>query len=483
MNFGEILRASAAAEPERLAVSAGAERITYGELCDRALRVAGALHERGVVPGDVVAVMLPNGVDFAAAYYGTLFAGAAVACINPLLAPAGVDGVLADSGARIAIGRDPVPRSGVTVLDPDAAGAGARLPAPVPRDDADTGLLLYSSGTTAEPKAAEMTHGNLSWSSAALLAIVGRPSAALCAAPFFQGFGLGCGMNAMIRAGASIFTRERWDAAAALAAIERERLPLILVVPAMCHDLLGLPDLRERDTSALRLCLTGAAAMPEELLLRFEREFGCEVLEGYGCAEALRAAMNHPGRRRPGSIGLPLDGMEYRIADAGGTGVAEGVGELLIRGPNVMRGYWRKPEATAEVMRDGWLRTRDLAYATEEGFLWVVGRVDDVISRGGYKVHPVEVERVLCEHPGVAEAAVIGLPDERLGNEVGAAVVPASGYDLDADELRAFVRERVARWKYPRRIWTVESLPHGFTGKVLRREVRPPPPERSDVPG
>jgi long-chain acyl-CoA synthetase len=319
-----------------------------------------------------------------------------------------------------------------------------------------------------------MTHGGLAWSSAAVPRAIGEPSAALCAAPFFQGFGQGCGMNAMVWAGATIHTQERWNAAAALDTLERERVPLLQVVPAMCHDLLGLPDLHERDTSALRLCLTGAAAMPKELLLRFERELGCEVLEGYGVTEALRVAMNRPGRRRPGSIGLPLDGVEYRLADPGRGDLEDEPGELLIRGPNVMLAYWRKPEATAEVLRDGWLHTRDIARVDAEGFLWVVGRVDDMISRGGYKVHPAEVEHTLREHPGVADAAVVGVPSERLGSEIGAAVVVENGYELDADELREFMRERIARWKYPRLIWSVPSLPRGATGKLLRREVEPP---------
>jgi long-chain acyl-CoA synthetase len=476
MNFADTLRASAAAHPERAAVCRGPERVTYGELYDRALRIAGSLRERDHDAGSVVAVMLSNGPDFVAAYFGALLAGTVVTAVNPLLTPGEVDQLLANAGARTLIGGDPErpPTAGVTRLDPDAAAGAEPLPGPVPREDGETALLLYSSGTTAGPKAAEMTHRNLTWSSDAVVAAIGEPSASLSVAPFFQGFGQGCGMNAMLRAGATIHTQERWNAAAALDTLERERVPVLQAVPAMCHDLLELPDMRERDRSALRLCLTGGAATPEGLLRRFEDEFDCQVLEGYGVTEALRVAMNRPGRCRAGSIGLPLDGVEHRIVDGDGREVEDGPGELVIRGPNVMRGYWGRPEATAEVIRDGWLHTRDLAYEDEDGFLFVIGRMDDLISRGGYKVHPVEVERVLCEHPAVAEAAVVGVPDERLGSEIGAAVVLEDGHELDAGELREFMRERVARWKYPRHVWTVAELPRGFTGKLLRREVVPP---------
>jgi long-chain acyl-CoA synthetase len=477
MNFAETLRASAAAYPERAAVCCASERVTYAELYDRALRIASALRERGHVAGSVVAVMLQNGPEFVAAYFGVLLAGSIVTAVNPLLAPGEVDRLLENAGARTLIGGDPErppAAPGVARIDPAEAAGAEPLAEPVPRADDDTALLLYSSGTTSGPKAAEMTHHNLRWSSDAVVGAVGAPSAALCVAPFFQGFGQGCGMNGMLRAGATIHTQERWNAAAALDTLERERVPMLQAVPAMCHDLLELPDMRERDKSALELCLTGGAATPPHLLERFEAEFGCEVLEGYGVTEALRVAMNRPNDYRPGSIGRLLEGVEHRIVDSEGHDLTDGPGELVIRGPNVMRGYWGRPEATAEVLRDGWLHTRDLVHQDQDGFLWVIGRVDDLISRGGYKVHPVEVERLLAEHPAVAEAAVIGLPDERLGSEIGAAVVVAEGHELDTDELREFMRERVAKWKYPRHIWTVSELPRGFTGKLLRRKVVPP---------
>lgn len=478
MNYAQTLARAAGAHPDRVAMNADDGTVTYGELYERALRVAGALSKRGVGPGDVAAVMLPNGVDMASAYYGVLASGAAVATVNPLLRPGEVERLLSSVGATLLIhppATDGSPAPGVAGLPAAVAASGPGLPEPVARDGGDVALLLCSSGTTGAPKAAEMTHANLAWSSDTLLDVLGdlgQPAAVLCAAPLFQGFGLGCGMNAMLRAGATIFTYERWDAPRALDTLERERVVLLQAVPAMCHDLLEQPDVLERDTSALRLCLTGAAPTPPDLLLSFERALGCELLEGYGLTEALRAAMNRPGRRKPGSIGLPLPGVDFRVED----------GELWIRGPNVMRGYWRNDEATARVLRDGWLCTRDVVYTDDDGFLFVLGRVDDLISRGGYKVSPSEVESVLREHPAVADAAVVAIPDERLGSEVGAAVVPADGMELDVEEIREFMRSRVAAWKYPRRIWTAASLPRGFTGKLLRRQIAPPPAEPADRP-
>jgi len=460
MNFAETLVCAAATHPERIAVSADGRSVTYAELHDAAARVAGMLVERGLDPGDVVAVMLTNGPELPACYFGALLAGATVTTLNPMLREGEVERLMRDSGARFFVG------DADGAIRPAEAQRARPLDAPVERTGDEAAVLVYSSGTTGDAKAAEMTHSNLDAVSAAVLSAIGDwadTPAALCAAPFFQGFGQGCGMNAMVRAGASIFTFERFDAARTLALLEEHRIPMLQAVPTMCHDILNLPELRRRDVSRLRLCLTGGAAMPVDLLERVERELGCEVLEGYGLTEAYRVAMNRPGRRRPGSIGLPLPGVEVRIVDPDG--------ELWIRGPNVMRGYWRNPEATARVIRDGWLRTRDVAYVDDDGYLFVVGRVDDVITRGGYKVHPAEVERTLREHPSVADAAVVAVPDERLGSEVGAAVIPAAGHEVDADELAAYVRARIAPYKYPRVIWSVQDLPRGVTGKVLRRQI------------
>jgi long-chain acyl-CoA synthetase len=237
------------------------------------------------------------------------------------------------------------------------------------------------------------------------------------------------------------------------------------------------PSAAGADVSTLRLCVSGGAALPVEVLHGFEQAFGCAVLEGYGLSETSPVTtFNHPDRpRRAGSIGTPIRGVEVRLLDAAGVEVEPGgIGELAVRGPNVMKGYWRRPQETRATIPDGWLRTGDLARRDADGFLFVVDRKKDMIIRGGYNVYPRELEEVFYEHPAVAEAAVLGIPDDRLGEEVAAAVVLKDGASADAEELRRFVRERVAAYKYPRRVWLVDALPKSATGKILKRGIRPP---------
>jgi long-chain acyl-CoA synthetase len=229
--------------------------------------------------------------------------------------------------------------------------------------------------------------------------------------------------------------------------------------------------------ATLRVCVSGGAAMPAEILRGFEERFGCVILEGYGLSETSPVvSFNHPGRiRKPGSIGTPFEGVEMRLIDDDFRTVPAGeIGEIAVRGHNVMKGYWNKPEETAEAIRDGWFRTGDLARVDEDGYYFIVDRKKDVIIQGGYNVYPREVEEVLHEHPAVAEAAVIGIPHPELGEVVGAAVALKPGASTTTGELRAFARDRLAAYKYPRHVWLVAELPKGPTGKILRREVHPP---------
>jgi long-chain acyl-CoA synthetase len=231
------------------------------------------------------------------------------------------------------------------------------------------------------------------------------------------------------------------------------------------------------DTSSLRLCISGGAAMPVEVLRNFEQQFGCVILEGYGLSETSPvASFNHPDKvRKPGSVGTPVEGVEMRLVGAGGADVPAGeVGEIAIRGHNVMKGYWGKPEATAEAIPDGWFRTGDMGRRDEDGYYYIVDRKKEMIIRGGFNVYPREIEEVLHEHPAVAEVAVVGIPHPELGEDVGAAVALKPGASATPAELRAFAKERVAAYKYPRHVWLVDALPKGPTGKILRREVRPP---------
>jgi long-chain acyl-CoA synthetase len=248
-------------------------------------------------------------------------------------------------------------------------------------------------------------------------------------------------------------------------------------VPTMYSALLHHPDRASADVSSLRLCVSGGAALPVEVLRQFEEAFGCPILEGYGLSETSPvASFNHPDRpRKAGSIGTPIAGVEMRAVDDSGADVPQGeVGEIAIRGHNVMKGYWGKPEATAAAIPDGWFRTGDLARIDEDGYFFIVDRKKELIIRGGYNVYPREIEEALHEHPAVAEVAVVGIPHDSLGEEVGAAVALKPGATATPDELRAFAKGRVAAYKYPRHVWLVDQLPKGPTGKILRREIKPP---------
>jgi long-chain acyl-CoA synthetase len=246
----------------------------------------------------------------------------------------------------------------------------------------------------------------------------------------------------------------------------------------MYSAMLEVPNRGDYDTSTLRVCASGGASMPVELMRGFEAAFGCTILEGYGLSETSPvASFNQPDQeRKVGSIGTPIPGVEMKLVDdAGGEPPVGGVGEILIRGHNLMKGYWRQPDATAEAIdADGWFRSGDLAVVDDDGYFFIVDRKKDMIIRGGYNVYPREIEEVLYEHPAVREAAVLGMPDAQLGEEVGAAVAVRDGFEVTEAELRDYVRDRVAAYKYPRRVWFVGDLPKGPTGKILKREIEVP---------
>ncbi|HST40722.1 MAG TPA: AMP-binding protein, partial [Conexibacter sp.] len=288
-----------------------------------------------------------------------------------------------------------------------------------------------------------------------------------------------CGMNATILRGGCLSLIPRFDPTKALEIIERDKVTVFEGVPTMYNALISVPAAKraEYDLSSLRLCVSGGSALPGEVLKAFDQAFGAKVLEGYGLSETSPvASFNHPDReRKVGSIGTPIRGVEMKVVDDGGAELPTGeMGEIVIRGHNVMKGYWRKPEATAAAIREGWFHTGDLAKIDEDGFFFILDRKKDMIIRGGYNVYPREIEEVLYEHPAVAEAAVVGVPDKEWGEEVGAAVALKEGAQADAEELRAYVKERVAAYKYPRRVWLVPALPKGPTGKILKREIEAP---------
>ena len=300
----------------------------------------------------------------------------------------------------------------------------------------------------------------------------------LGALPFFHAFGQTCALNATISVGGCLTLIPRFDGGKALEVLERDRVTVFEGVPTMYAAMLHHPQADETDVSALEVCVSGGAAMPVEIMRAFEQKFGCQILEGYGLSETSPvASFNRRDReRKPGSIGLPVDGVEMRVIDDDAHEVPQGdVGEVAIRGHNVMKGYWKLEEATAEAIdADGWFKTGDMARVDEDGYFFIVDRKKDLVIRGGYNVYPREIEEVLYEHPDVREAAVIGIPHDELGEEVAAAIALKAGADSTPDELRDFVKQRVAAYKYPRHVWLVDDLPKGPTGKILKREIALP---------
>jgi long-chain acyl-CoA synthetase len=344
----------------------------------------------------------------------------------------------------------------------------------------DTAVILYTSGTTGQPKGAELTHANLRKNCTVTQTTLGEfnhEDVLLGALPLFHTFGQTCTMNSAVAVGACVTMLPRFDPEKALEIIERDKVTVFQGVPTMYNAMLHADAADTVDASCLRLCMSGGAAIPVELIRGFEEKFGCAILEGYGLSETSPvASFNHPDReRKPGSIGTPIEGVEMQVWDDDGNEVPQGeVGEIVIRGHNVMKGYWERPEATEESIDDGWFRTGDMAKMDEDGYFFIVDRKKDLIIRGGYNVYPREIEEVLYEHPAIQEAAVVGVPDESLGEEVGAAVVLKKGESLDADEIKRFVKEQVAAYKYPRKIWFEDELPKGPTGKILKREIEVP---------
>ena len=493
MNLADNLIRSAQLFPDRPAVRLDDAILSYRDLHQQSARVAGLLRDRGIQPGDRVAIMLPNLPEFPVIYYAVMRAGAVAVPMNPLLKAREVAHYIQDSGASLIFaGPDCAGEvlAGVESLGTDFVMVDRRFDelvadavpvvAVVDRASTDTAVILYTSGTTGLPKGAELTHGNLTTNAATVavdLIQAGFQDVIFGGLPLFHSFGQTCGLNTAVRVGACLTLVSRFTPEKALQVMARDRVTVFEGVPTMYVALLAAPDRDECDLSALRVCVSGGAALPVEVLRGFEAEFGCMILEGYGLSETSPvASFNHPDRvRKPGSIGTPIRGVRMRIVGENGAEVVPGtVGEIAIRGDNLMKGYWGRVEATVEAIPDGWLRTGDLGRADADGFFYIVDRKKELIIRGGYNVYPREIEEVLYEHPSIVEAAVIGVPDESLGEEVGAAVVLKPAATVTVEEIRDFVKGQVAAYKYPRHVWVLPALPKGPTGKVLKREIRPP---------
>ncbi|MGW0177034.1 long-chain-fatty-acid--CoA ligase [Rhodococcus sp. NPDC003322] len=529
LNLSLLLEDSARRYPDRDALVLGDLRMTYAELDARSNQVANLLISRGVEPGDRVAMSFPNVPEFPIVYYGILKAGAVVVPLNIMLKGREIAYHLEDSGARayfcsegtadLPIGEfgragfEDAPQCSELFLattDPGAVASGHGVTSlraaladrseefgSAVRGPDDTAVILYTSGTTGKPKGAELTHANMVMNAVTANRLFDsnpiRRDTSLVTLPLFHSFGQTVVMNAGLSVGATLVLLPRFEATAALRLMVDEGITVFAGVPTMYWALLGALDTIDTTGTAganttgtsgvdvariartIRRAISGGAAMPVEILNRFSERFGVQILEGYGLSETSPLALfSDPERdQRPGSIGVPVWGVEARLVDDEWNTIAESgrVGEIALRGHNVMKGYLGRPDATAEVMRDGWFRTGDLARCDDDGFYYIVDRAKDLIVRGGFNVYPREVEEVLMTHEAVSLAAVIGVPHESHGEEVKAYVILEPTARIGEAELIAWCRDRMAGYKYPRSIEFTTVLPMTATGKILKREL------------
>ncbi|MEY2242392.1 long-chain fatty acid--CoA ligase [Streptomyces sp. BF23-18] len=516
LNLAVMLENSAHAVPDRTAVVLGDRRMTYAELDTAARQVAGLLRSRGIEPGDKVALSCPNLPWFPVVYYGILKAGAVVVPLNVLLKGREIAYHLADSEAKayfcfegtteLPTGREgwdgfneaancdhfflltaaptetsPIP--GTRTLTSALAGRSTDFETVATEAD-DTAVILYTSGTTGRPKGAELTHANLALNALTCHKMFGEVEhdVHLIALPLFHSFGQTVQMNAGLAARATLVLLPRFDAGSALALMRRHAVTFFAGVPTMYGALLA-EDVPETDRAEiagnLRIAGSGGSALAVETHRRFEERFGVTVLEGYGLSETSPAVTFTPRGEpaRAGSVGRPVWGVEVDLIAEDGTPVTgpDAIGEIVVRGHNIMKGYHNRPEATAEVLRDGWFRTGDLARRDADGWLYVVDRTKDLIIRGGFNVYPREIEEVLLTHPAVSTVAVVGVPHATHGEEVKACVVLSPGAELTGAELITWSKERMAGYKYPRLVEFRDQLPTNATGKILKRELRDAP--------
>ncbi|MGY1652831.1 long-chain-fatty-acid--CoA ligase [Geodermatophilus sp. SYSU D01119] len=503
-NLATILRESALASPDKPMLLIGPTTLTYRQVDVLSGQVAAGLRAAGLRRGDSVALQLPNVPQFVLAYFGALKAGMTLVPLNPLLKAPEVAYHLSDSGAKALVTFDAfadeavkgaaeaggvpvwVVSAGQGAAPPDttpfdalvAGGAGAD-PAEVEQmSPEDTAVVIYTSGTTGRPKGAELTHfqAYMAASVAAETFAYREDDVSMAVLPLFHVFGLSSVMNCAVRSAATLVLVPRFDVGAVLDAMEQHRVTVFCGVPTMFVALVHA-DLTGRDVSALRICVSGGASIPGEVIKGFEAAYPATILEGYGLSEtcAIATFNRSAEERRVMSIGKRLWGCEVRVVDGQDAELPRGpehVGEIVLRGHNVMKGYLGRPEATAEAMRGGWFHTGDLGYQDDDGFFYIVDRKKDLVIRGGFNVYPREIEEVLHEHPAIREAAVIGRPDERLGEEVVAFVSLRPGAAAEPADVVAFCKERLAAYKYPREVTVIDELPKGPSGKVLKTELR-----------
>lgn len=512
----DLLENAAAQHGEVTATTFYGARLTYRQIHEAARRLAAGLIDLGVRKGDRVAIMLPNCPQALIAYYGALMAGAIVVQVNPLYMPRELKHQISDSGSRVMIALDltypkvnqlevpnviytsmpeymPIPLRWFAPLKlkppkisyKHGAMRWADLLAHPPLERPvrvnpveDLALLQYTGATTGLAKGCMLTHRNLvanvmqteAW---LYQAKRGQELITLAALPFFHVYGMTTVMNLTVHMGGTMVLQPKFEPKESLKLIDKYRPSIFPGAPTMYVALNHTPEMKRYRVDSIDACISGAAPLPVEVQQTFEGLTGGRLVEGYGLTEASPVTHANPiwTKRKAGSIGVPWPDTEAKIINPEtGQEVPLGeVGELLVRGPQVMKGYWNRPEATAETLIDGWLHTGDMAHMDEEGFFYIVDRKKDMIIAGGFNIYPREVEEVLYLHRGIKEAAVVGVPDEYRGETVKAFIVPKEGYTLDAAEIQQFCRQHLAAYKVPRLLEFREELPKSLVGKVLRR--------------
>jgi acyl-CoA synthetase (AMP-forming)/AMP-acid ligase II len=441
--------------------------LNNAEFLDAVKRAAATLRGRGVSAGDVVAIKLPNTVEFVVSLFAAWRLGAAVTPVNPALSPQEVSYQLADAGAKLLIADE------LHQCEPGPADASRG-------NDASLALLIYTSGTTGRPKGVMLDHANLNAMCRSVIEgfKLTRDDHSLLILPLFHVNGIVVGTLSPLLAGGRATVAGRFDPTTFFAVLERSRATYFSAVPTIYTMLCGLPDDLQPDTSSVRFAVCGAAPASVELLERFESRYGIPMIEGYGLSEGTCASAVNPlnGPRKPGTVGLPLPGQTIRIVDTAGRPVPDGeAGEVVIKGANVMRGYLNLPEETAKTVVDGWLHTGDIGHLDEHGYLVLVDRAKDMIIRGGENIYPREIEVVVHQLPQIAEAAVVGRPDPTYGEVPVLYVSTHPGTTVTVETIRDHIAEHLAKYKWPAEVTILDDLPKNAVGKIKKPDLRRQP--------
>lgn len=477
MHFAALPDHRADLDPHGPAISDGRNSLTNAELLTRVRAASRHLHDLGIGAGDVVAIKLTNRLEFVLLLFASWRIGATVTPVNPSMTAIEVERQLNDSGARLLIIEDDSTTQGTPTLAADALYTDPEAFDPVPISDSDAlSLLVYTSGTTGTPKGVMLDHSNISAMADMMgVALALTPNdRSLLILPLFHVNGIIVSILSPLLAGGSAVIVGRFDPKTFFDLVEHERPTYFSAVPTIYNMLAALPPEVVPDTSSLRFGACGAAPASDVLLTRFEQRYGFPIVEGYGLSEGTCVSTCNPvdGPRRAGSIGLPLVGQEIRIVDESGAELPNGEdGEVIVRGPNIMRGYLGRPEETARTVVDGWLHTGDVGHFDQDGYVVLVGRSKDMIIRGGENIYPKEIEDVLTTDPSVLEAAVIGVPDEKWGEIVVAYVQPRPGAVIDTEALTVLCEQHLAGFKRPT-TFVVEAIPKNAVGKIDKPTLR-----------